>query len=40
MASPSCPASLLLPQDERSIRTLSTPGLLRGGVAPRDAAEC
>jgi hypothetical protein len=30
---------LLLPEDERSIQTWSTPGQLRGGVAPRDAAE-
>src|SRR5262245_52841344 len=39
MASISFTLALLLPQDGSSIQTVSTPGLLRDGVAPRDAAK-
>jgi hypothetical protein len=39
MASISFTFALLLSQDHSNIRTLSAPGLLRDGIAPRDAAE-
>src|SRR5882724_8957247 len=39
MAAFSFTLALLLPQDQSNIPTLSPPGLLRRGVAPRDAAE-